>query len=213
MSTNAARPLTETMEIIGNLFAQGTQLGLDLIDTMSAGSMNALDRAMSSSSMSGLMSRAKTSLSPMVDGSCRIPPPCWMPQFAGEVTSYVCPGSTAVLRLEISNCDFKGREIRVESTSKTPEVKITPDTLSLGPMEHGTVSATISIPAEESAGQEHEVLLWVRGCRDHYLRWKVQVTKRGGNCCQELEIEDCPDYVHHYYDHFYCQRPCTHSNR
>ncbi len=213
MSTSAARPLAETVEAIGDLFEQGARLSLDLLDTLSAGSMTTLDRVMSSSSMSGLMNRAKTTLSPVVGSSCRIPPPCWMPQFVGEVTSYVCPGGTATLRLEITNCDIKGREIKVESTSKTPEVKIAPDILSLGPMERGAVSATLAIPSEEGTGQEHELLLWVRGCRDYYLRWKVQMTKRGGNCCQELEIEDCPDYVHHYYDHFYCERPCSHSKR
>ena len=24
----------------------------------------------------------------------------------------------------------------------------------------------------------------------------------------ELTVEDCPDLVHHWYDHFYCPRPC-----
>jgi hypothetical protein len=24
----------------------------------------------------------------------------------------------------------------------------------------------------------------------------------------EVEIEDCPDLIHHWYDHFYCERPC-----
>jgi len=24
----------------------------------------------------------------------------------------------------------------------------------------------------------------------------------------DIEIEDCPDLIHHWYDHFYCPRPC-----
>jgi hypothetical protein len=24
-------------------------------------------------------------------------------------------------------------------------------------------------------------------------------------------VEDCPDLLHHWYDHFYCNRPCTHG--
>jgi hypothetical protein len=24
-----------------------------------------------------------------------------------------------------------------------------------------------------------------------------------------VEVEDCPDLIHHWYDHFYCDRPCT----
>jgi hypothetical protein len=28
-------------------------------------------------------------------------------------------------------------------------------------------------------------------------------------------VEDCPDLIHHWYDHFYCPRPCIEerSNR
>jgi hypothetical protein len=26
--------------------------------------------------------------------------------------------------------------------------------------------------------------------------------------CNEVEINDCPDMIHHWYDHFYCHRHC-----
>jgi len=57
------------------------------------------------------------------------------------------------------------------------------------------------------------VLVWIRGCVDHVVRWTVKSSRRGSDCCHELEIDDCPDYVHHWYDHFYCPRPCRHGNR
>jgi hypothetical protein len=66
------------------------------------------------------------------------------------------------------------------------------------------------VPADAATGQEYEVLLWVRGCQNHYLRWTLKVANRGASCCHEVEVEDCPDLIHHWYDHFYCERPCTH---
>ena len=33
------------------------------------------------------------------------------------------------------------------------------------------------------------------------------VTNRGG--CHEVRVSDGPDHVHHWHDHFYCNRPCA----
>jgi hypothetical protein len=52
--------------------------------------------------------------------------------------------------------------------------------------------------------------VWIHGCVEHAVRWTVRVAGRGGDSCNELDIDDCPDYVHHWYDHFYCARPCGH---
>ena len=31
------------------------------------------------------------------------------------------------------------------------------------------------------------------GCRDHVVRWTVRVASRAGDCCHEIDVEDCPD--------------------
>ena len=59
-----------------------------------------------------------------------------------------------------------------------------------------------------SVGRPVEVLLWVVGCNTHYLRWIVEPADGISSSCHEVEIDDCPDFVHHWYDHFYCDRPC-----
>ncbi len=50
--------------------------------------------------------------------------------------------------------------------------------------------------------------MWVRGCQLHFLRWTVVVASIGADTFYEVDVKDCPDHIHHWYDHFYCPRPC-----
>jgi hypothetical protein len=70
------------------------------------------------------------------------------------------------------------------------------------------VEVCIDIPADAPAGAKHKTIIWVDGCKLHYLIWHVSVGTVGFDSCHEVEVDDCPDYVHHWYDHFYCARPC-----
>jgi hypothetical protein len=134
---------------------------------------------------------------PSVAAPCEVPPPCWWPRSAGEVTSIVCEGALATLRVRVTNCGPVARDFTIE----VPEgVSANPPKLSVGPMDRATVTLQ-----RQGAG---EALVWVRGCYDHYLRWTVTTSKLSLSSCHEVEIEDCPDYRHHWYDHFYCDRPC-----
>lgn len=142
---------------------------------------------------------------------CDIPPPCWVPRELGEVRSRVCAGGTATLRVRVTNCGASARQIAVEARPDAAGVTIDPPALALGPLERGVVVASLVIPAKAGVGEEREALIWVRGCHDHVLRWTVRVASRAGDCGHEIEVEDCPDLVHHWYDHFYCGRPCSHG--
>jgi hypothetical protein len=137
---------------------------------------------------------------------CEIPPPCWMPQPLKPVVSRVCPGGKGVLRLTVTNCGITSRKIEVTATN--PAVAITPSTLTLGPMEQGLAVLTLELPATAPAGAHEQAIVWIRGCRVHYLRWTVEAA--GAAVCRtaDVDVEDCPDLVHHWYDHFYCPRPC-----
>jgi hypothetical protein len=146
--------------------------------------------------------------------SCQIPPPCWMPREHGPVTTHVCAGGTATLRLRITNCSIEPSKIEIKATGAgAADVKIEPASLSLTPLERGVVGLSLKTDIAEAVGTEHEALVWIQGCVDHAVRWTVKSSRRGGDCCHELEIDDCPDYVHHWYDHFYCARPCRHGGR
>jgi hypothetical protein len=133
---------------------------------------------------------------------CDVPPPCWWPRAAGEVTSFICEGDTATLRIEVTNCGPQRRSFSVEAPK---DVTATPAQLDLGPMERQLVTLRRGGPGE--------AVVWVRGCYEHFVRWTVEISSRGSSTCHEVRIEDCPDYRHHWYDHFYCERPCPAGNR
>jgi hypothetical protein len=141
---------------------------------------------------------------------CDIPEPCWMPKCLGEITCRLCPGASGSVRFTITNEDLAGRTIvAMASGAGAGRVTFAPSSLSLGPKERGTVTATFTASAEAPEGHTEEALLWIRGCRDHYLRWTVTVGgDRHDGCCHAVSVSDGPDHVLHWYDHFYCPRPC-----
>ncbi len=143
---------------------------------------------------------------------CDIPPPCWMPVALGEIVSHACPGASTVTRLLITNCDRVSRTMTISAAGEAAGlISLSPTTLTLGPKERGQVSAILKVPPKATGCQEFETLLWIRGCKEQYLRWTVAVGMHGGDNCHEVEVEDCPDLIHHWYDHFYCARPCFHD--
>jgi len=75
-------------------------------------------------------------------------------------------------------------------------------------MERGEITVSYVIPAGSPEAEKTELLIWVRGCRLYFLRWTVTVGLIGASSCYEVDVKDCPDLVHHWYDHFYCPRPC-----
>ena len=121
-------------------------------------------------------------------------------------------------RLPGSNCE--ARPLRRELCRRGPLrlgdrfgpdaglVTVTPANLTIAPFEHGLFTATMSVPPGADHHWRAHVLLWVHGCREHVVRWEVRTDERGCGTHHEVRVEDCPDYVHHWYDHFYCERPC-----
>jgi hypothetical protein len=185
-----------TFDEIVDLMERGLSVGTSMLDALSR-----------SRSLSGLQSRL-----PRLDAcSCRIPPPCWMPREHGPVTTHVSCG-TATLRLRITNCSVQQTTVQVEAKGAgAARVNVSPSSLSLSPFERGVVSVSLTSTSADAKGTELETLVWVHGCVQHVVRWTVRVAGRGGDSCNELDVDDCPDYVHHWYDHFYCARPCGHG--
>jgi hypothetical protein len=139
-------------------------------------------------------------------GCCHVPPPCWMPQPLGDCISHVGQCKTACVRVVITNVDRVGRTITVDSSNKT--VTVSPGSLTLGPLERGTISVCVDIPQDTAAGTRIETVIRIHGCKESYLRWTVSVGTLGLDACHEITVDDGPDHVHHWYDHFYCVRGC-----
>ncbi len=147
-------------------------------------------------------------------GVCAIPAPCWMPKSLGACTSHVAACKTACVRFQVTNCDRVKRTITAQVTGGGSDtITVAPTSLELGPQERGTISVCIAIPEGAKANDKLEALVWLRGCHEYYFRWTISVGTLGLDSCHEVEVCDCPDYLHHWYDHFYCVRPCPTAGR
>ncbi len=202
-SANSA-PLSESVKAVGDLFDQGTRLGMAMLGSLGSGSAQMLNSILNFTSGQGASTECC---------NCEIPPPCWMPHSLLDVTSHGCPGNIATVRFVITNCSMVTRKISISTTGSVTTLTFSTAYLTLEPMERGVVAASYSIPASAQQGEETEILLWIRGCKLHFLRWTVKVAPGCADNCDEVEVSDCPDLVHHWYDHFYCPRPCLHDRQ
>jgi hypothetical protein len=118
------------------------------------------------------------------------------------VRSYVREGGEATLRIRVHNGAPATAAFTIDCDTEEG-VEIESAAFSLGAMARATAVVKVKL-----SGKEQELLVWVRGCQDHYIRWTVRESCRCGDACHEIEVEDAPDYLHHWYDHFYCRHPC-----
>jgi hypothetical protein len=162
----------------------------------------------------GLVDRLSGIRVPRRHACCEVPEPCWMPLSLGEVRCRLAPGDTGTVCLVVTNGDFRPHSYQFAASGKSAALaSLSPASAVLGPKERIAVTATLTLPREGKPATDcrcidHELLLWVRGCRNHYLRWTVDEVAQGSPCCAEIRVEDDPDYVLHWYDHFYLPRPC-----
>jgi hypothetical protein len=163
---------------------------------------------------SGAMDGMKGLKMPRGSSCCDIPEPCWMPLSLGELRCQLAPGSSGTVCLVVTNEDFRPHTYQFAATGKSAaHVGFSTAAATLGPKERIAVTATFTVPKDDRIPEDcrcidHEALLWVRGCRNHYLRWTVDEVASGKPCCREVVVNDTPDYVLHWYDHFYVARPC-----
>ena len=196
MSEPATSPLGNVPQAFLRLLQAELRLGMDLFESLTG--MNTAD-----------LVRKMPGKSCKTRGCCDIPPPCWMPQPLCDCVSHVCPCGKATLRIVVTNCDpTSPRTVAVTATG--PHVKVSPAQIVLPPLERATFEAAVAVPDDAEKGTKLESVIRIRGCREHYFRWTVSVGTLGLDSCHEIEVDDCPDHLHHWYDHFYCPRPCPH---
>lgn len=151
---------------------------------------------------------------PRGSSCCDVPEPCWMPRALGQIDCQLAPGDRGTLCLVVTNGDFRPHHVQFVASGRSAGlVQFSQAGALLGPKERIAVTATLTVPRDGKADPDcrcidHEALVWVRGCRNHYLRWTVTEVAAGKVCCHEIAVDDDPDYVHHWYDHFYVTRPC-----
>jgi hypothetical protein len=138
-----------------------------------------------------------------------IPEPCWYPEFAGEALSHVSEKTPGTLLLSLHN---GGPTSRTFTLTSTPAIDIEPATLTVPARTSATAMATYELAPDATEHDAALVQLRVGGCRDHDVHWRVKPAKVGSGPV-EVEIDDRPDYRHHWYDHFYCSHACTGKGR
>jgi len=141
---------------------------------------------------------------------CNIPPPCWEPRHAGTCHVTLVPGNKALIRIHVMNCGWSRQVVSVTALGKLAGwISFEPTTMMLDPQERATLLVAVQAPEWAKAGERLSGPVIVRGCRDHFVRVEMMVGDcMSGTCC-DITINDCADNVHHWYDHFYCPRPCN----
>ncbi len=140
---------------------------------------------------------------------CEIPPPCWEPRPAGSCALTIAPGSVGTIYVNVSNCGWTPQTLAITALGKLAGwVKFEPTSIYLGPQESATLVVTVRIPDGVQLGARMSGPIILRGCVDHFIRLSVMVDKCAGVTCCDVNVSDCADNIHHWYDHFYCARPC-----
>ncbi len=193
-SKTMTRDIRESMDTMSDMMVRQMDLTGELVDSLADTAQRFLS-ALSAGQSSNC---------------CDIPEPCWMPKDLGELHCQLCAGSTGLVEIRITNTDFRPRNFTLAAAGPDAgRVKITPNSFTLGPKERRTVRAEFDAKLDDGVHcADFEALIWVVGCNSHYLRWTVEVGKTERACCHHVEVFDQPDYEHHWYDHFYCVRPC-----
>ncbi len=206
-ATSKARPMGDVPDAFMGLLRAQLQLGQQLFEDFTG--MKAPDMTRQIGDWQRDWQKALQAPA-SASAACTVPPPCWMPKQLGDVISYACGCSTVRVRIEVTNCDRVARQVSVR-TDGVEGVQVSPATVTLNPMRRATFEVSFRVPDDTKAGSEFETLVWVEGCSQHVLRLTVIAGDGGLDSTHELKVQDCPDYRHHWYDHFYCARPCQHG--
>lgn len=157
---------------------------------------------------------------PLPKGSncCDVPEPCWMPRSLGDIHCKLRPGDTGTVCLLVTNEDFRPHTYQFAATGKeAAAVSFSTAAATLGPKERVAVTVTFTVPRDDRVDDcsriDHDVVIWVRSCRNYYLRWTIDEAECSGSCCEQIVVDDVPDYTLHWYDHFYMLRPCLDTPR
>lgn len=193
---------------LGELIAAQLGLGKELLKAFIAGGNILADGA-------------KGMSLPQGSSCCDIPDPCWMPRSLGEIKCNLAPGAEGEVCIDIVNEDFRAHSYEIKPAGQDAgavQIDQKDRSFNLGPKERRTVSVRVIVPKTDRDPDRREsccecddldLLIWVRGCAEHYLRWIIcRDEKAKKPCCHCVCVEDAPDYELHWYDHFHVMRPC-----
>jgi hypothetical protein len=200
---SASNALRDVARAYVNLLGVQMRLGRDLLGAV----MDAAPPELSAMARTATRTAQKRAMGAMgaAGGCCDVPPPCWMPRLLDDVVTCAPACRTARVTLVITNCGATRRAITIAATGG---VKVEPASVTLPPFGRQTVTLSVDVPQGAAAGSTIDSVVVVRGCREWVLRWTAHVREGVVDPAPSVAIDDCPDFRHHWYDHFYCARPC-----
>ena len=105
-----------------------------------------------------------------------VPPPCWVPIRLHDRSTHVHAGSTATLRVHLTNIGPADQTYAI--STNTPAVIPSTPSLTLGPLEHADIVLELPIVAGTAHGPHAPVVITVEGSKTYRLRWLVHVSPR-----------------------------------
>ncbi len=205
-------PVNETTKQSGDALVRMMTAMISAPAQMAAAFAGALTKGAASAVSSAACCGGTSSALGATHSGCEIPPPCWEPQPVGNCALQVTPGGSATIRVHVSNCGWTRQVVALTALGKIAGLMtISPTARFIGPQERGDFLVTIHVPDKARAGASASGPLIIRGCRNYFARVEITVVDcvtSGSNCC-DIRVNDCADNVHHWYDHFYCPRPCN----
>jgi len=150
---------------------------------------------------------------------CDKPEPCWMPKKAAEICCQLKVDDKDEICILISNEDFRKHTYDIVAAGEHGGlVQLSTTHFELGPKERKMISATFKMPKRDKPAtgscclvNDYEVVLWVKGCQQHYVNWYINSAEKTKDCCHEICVVDSGYYDLNWYDHFHVMRPCSSS--
>jgi hypothetical protein len=202
MPENCESSTSASLKGIAKIIEAGAKTGIDVLKSLSGASPAAL---------SGVVDWISAHAG-AVECCEEIPPPCWMPRPLCDVVSYGKTGNETTITFVITNYSMATRTISILTTTPSAALTFSATELMLGPMARGSLEAKYTFPSGLPASGT-EVLLWIKGCRLHFLRWIIKPGPISADTSYEVSVRDEAEYLHHWYDHFYCPHPCLPDER
>lgn len=199
-------------ESLGKLLAAQLAFGKEALKLLSSGCNKAVD------SLCGLQL-------PKGSSCCDKPEPCWMPKKIGEICCQIAAEDRGEVCILVSNEDFRPHTYTVVGAGEHGTLaKIKDAQFTLGPKERRMVPVSFTMPVRDPkndqpgsesccACNDYEIVLWVKGCQNHYLNWYINRAEKTRDCCHEVCLVDTGYYELNWYDHFHVMRPCINNER
>jgi hypothetical protein len=195
-------------DALGKLFAAQLALGKEAFKLLGTGFRNAC-------------STVRCMELPKGSSCCDKPEPCWMPKQAAEICCELAVDDKGEICILVSNDDFRNHTYDITAAGEHGGlVNLSATHFELGPKERRMVSATFKLPKRDDNPDknsccqlnDYEVVLWVKGCQQHYISWYINAAAKTKDCCHEVCVSDSGYYDLNWYDHFHVLRPCVTGN-